>query len=753
MTQVVSTFSALLLALSSGIASGNCVTDTTQADFQAGVASNLDFAKSPGNAVLTSTVGGGVLDQQNTTITLNGEKFNNTQWAAQSFTARNSGPLSRVDVNVFDVCGVPPPPITMSIRATSNGLPTGPDLATTSFAVTTYTGAQKWYTANFTTPANISSGTQYAIVLRASGTVGTSCLGFSNSANSSVSGNDVYSGGVLSFSTSSGSSWAVQTYGTSPTSDAGFKTFIGAAGGTSYSSAGDLISTPKDGAPPAGSVVTWSNISWIGSTPTSTQLRFQAAASNSATGVFSFVGPDGTAATYFTSGASLDRFSGNRFLKYRAFLTTDNVASTPTLSEATVCYSISTPPSADLSITNTDGVTTAAPGNTVTYSIKASNAGPSPVTNATVSDNFPASLTCNWTCSGANGGTCKASGSGDISDATVDLASGASVTYSATCAISASATGSLSNTATVTSPVADPNTANNTAIDLDSLSVTTNVAVTMSDSVELVRIGDVITYLVEVTNINGPSNASATVTDTLPSQLNNGSWVCTAINGASCGAASGNGNKLTDSPTLPNGSKVDYLYTATVVAADSSGGVSNTVSVRMNSGGNQAQANLTASDSDTVVLFASGFDSGSAPAARAVTGGGGSMTLQFGVDAGLLQQAPTTPVTVASGQSASGRTLFSLQLVRLGSDIAMRTLTTIDDTAFSDVSAWTIVNLQQHRISLDWRSASAHGDDGFLRVGTANTSLPLVANNARENLAQVQVAVSNEIPWLVAVQP
>jgi len=177
MTQVVSTFSALLLALSSGIASGNCVTDTTQADFQAGVASNLDFAKSPGNAVLTSTVGGGVLDQQNTTITLNGEKFNNTQWAAQSFTARNSGPLSRVDVNVFDVCGVPPPPITMSIRATSNGLPTGPDLATTSFAVTTYTGAQKWYTANFTTPANISSGTQYAIVLRASGTVGTSCPG------------------------------------------------------------------------------------------------------------------------------------------------------------------------------------------------------------------------------------------------------------------------------------------------------------------------------------------------------------------------------------------------------------------------------------------------------------------------------------------------------------------------------------------------------------------------------------------------
>ncbi len=65
-------------------------------------------------------------------------------------------------------------------------------------------------------------------------------------------------------------------------------------------------------------------------------------------------------------------------------------------------------PSADLSITKTDGVTTATPGGSVTYTITASNAGPSNATGATVADTFPASLTCTWTCGGAGGGTCTA---------------------------------------------------------------------------------------------------------------------------------------------------------------------------------------------------------------------------------------------------------------------------------------------------------------------------------------------------------
>src|SRR6185312_3528837 len=104
-------------------------------------------------------------------------------------------------------------------------------------------------------------------------------------------------------------------------------------------------------------------------------------------------------------------------------------------------------PVADLSITKTDGVTTAVPGGSVTYTITASNAGPSPAPGSTVADTFPAVLTCTWTCVGAGGGTCTASGSGNINDS-ANLPVGASVTYTATCSINASATGTLANTAT-----------------------------------------------------------------------------------------------------------------------------------------------------------------------------------------------------------------------------------------------------------------------------------------------------------------
>jgi uncharacterized protein affecting Mg2+/Co2+ transport len=106
----------------------------------------------------------------------------------------------------------------------------------------------------------------------------------------------------------------------------------------------------------------------------------------------------------------------------------------------------------------------------VTYTITASNAGPSNAPGASVADTFPASLTCTWTCAGAGGGNCTASGSGNIGD-TVNLPAGGSVTYTASCTIAASATGTLSNTATVGAPagVTDPTPGNNSATDTDTL--------------------------------------------------------------------------------------------------------------------------------------------------------------------------------------------------------------------------------------------------------------------------------------------
>ncbi len=126
---------------------------------------------------------------------------------------------------------------------------------------------------------------------------------------------------------------------------------------------------------------------------------------------------------------------------------------------------------ADLSITKTDGISTVAPGGSVTYTITASNAGPSPVTGATVADVLPASLTnATWTCAGAGGGTCTASGSGSINDL-INLPSGGSVTYTVSATVSPAATGTLSNTATVTTPegVTDPTPGNNSVTDTDNI--------------------------------------------------------------------------------------------------------------------------------------------------------------------------------------------------------------------------------------------------------------------------------------------
>jgi uncharacterized repeat protein (TIGR01451 family) len=124
---------------------------------------------------------------------------------------------------------------------------------------------------------------------------------------------------------------------------------------------------------------------------------------------------------------------------------------------------------ADVSVTKTDGVTSADPGGTVTYTIVAANAGPFADPAVAVADNFPAELTCTYTSVAAGGATGNtASGSGDIAD-TLSMPSGSSVTYTAGCTISVTATGTLSNTATVTGSLTDPTPGNDSATDDDTV--------------------------------------------------------------------------------------------------------------------------------------------------------------------------------------------------------------------------------------------------------------------------------------------
>ncbi len=143
-----------------------------------------------------------------------------------------------------------------------------------------------------------------------------------------------YPNGNRVVSTNSGGTWTVPT-STGIARDLVFTTFMQ----TGNAPSGDYTSSVKDSNPPFAGTTQWGTLSWTADVPAGTTLQFQAAASNSFGGPFNFVGPDGTAGTFFTNGASLSQFNGFRYLKYKAFFTTTDIAATATLSDVTVCYS------------------------------------------------------------------------------------------------------------------------------------------------------------------------------------------------------------------------------------------------------------------------------------------------------------------------------------------------------------------------------------------------------------------------------
>ena len=100
-------------------------------------------------------------------------------------------------------------------------------------------------------------------------------------------------------------------------------------------------------------------------------------------------------------------------------------------------------PQADLSIADSDGISTLAAGSNTTYTITVTNPATVAVGNVAVTDTFPATLgSCAWTCTASSGGNCQtANASGDIATTANSIAaSNGTLTFSAslrsTCATS-----------------------------------------------------------------------------------------------------------------------------------------------------------------------------------------------------------------------------------------------------------------------------------------------------------------------------
>ena len=253
---------------------------------------------------------------------------------------------------------------------------------------------------------------------------------------------------------------------------------------------------------------------------------------------------------------------------------------------------------ADLNVSMSASPSTVLLGGNVTYTLTVGNAGPQAATGVVLTDVLPGGVAVASIV--ASQGTTSQSG-GTITVSLGTLASGASATI--TIVVTPSAAATITNSAGVTSDVADPTPANNTASkDVTVVTPQSDLSVTVVASPNPVTVGDNLTFTVKVTN-SGPQAASGVVlTDSLPVGASIVSIATTqgtyAVNGGVITAALG---------SLANGATATLTI---VVSVSGPGTVSSTATVTGDQsdpagGNNSATATANAvkpvSDLSTVV--------------------------------------------------------------------------------------------------------------------------------------------------------
>src|SRR4030095_17025467 len=156
-------------------------------------------------------------------------------------------------------------------------------------------------------------------------------------------------------------------------------------------------------------------------------------------------------------------------------------------------------------------------GNTYTYTIKVTNAGPSDAQSVSIVDTWPSSGFTRGAFGGD--GSCATTTGSNFSCSYGTITPGTTKTTTVNYTVPASATPGLrTNSVTVSSPT-DSTSGNNTATDDTTGATSADVLVTKTDYQTTVTAGDgnTYTYTIKVTNA-GPSDAqSVSIVDTWPS--------------------------------------------------------------------------------------------------------------------------------------------------------------------------------------------------------------------------------------------
>jgi uncharacterized repeat protein (TIGR01451 family) len=175
---------------------------------------------------------------------------------------------------------------------------------------------------------------------------------------------------------------------------------------------------------------------------------------------------------------------------------------------------------ADVHASKSDGVTSVRAGSEVTYTIVATNDGPSDTT-ARVVDTLPPELSgAEWTCVASGTATCpNASGTGSLNEVNIGLPNDTSVTYSLTAIVDANLDqgDTVTNTAVASATGAQDDEVNNdTATDTDTVVDNTADLVALKTGPATVAVGGTATYTIGVRN-DGPDPAfDVVLADLLP---------------------------------------------------------------------------------------------------------------------------------------------------------------------------------------------------------------------------------------------
>ena len=219
----------------------------------------------------------------------------------------------------------------------------------------------------------------------------------------------------------------------------------------------------------------------------------------------------------------VDHDLAGRGLVAVAHYTCDDPAATLTAEGSLVVQLIDPDfPDADLAVTIDDGQTEATPGETVTYTVVTTNAGPDANDHVYLDTALPDAAACTWTSTAADGATGNTpGGTGDLGEV-LAMPAASTVTYTIDCPIDLLATGTRIADATIDSPASDdppvePD-ADNAATDTTALVdiEVADVGVTLDASTDLVGPGNTLIFTATVTN-SGPDAAGSVALGAVPS--------------------------------------------------------------------------------------------------------------------------------------------------------------------------------------------------------------------------------------------